>query len=133
MRTIASITAACLVASCATVAPMPDSSYSLIDPKGVDMAAYDRDWNECASLANQADQAKRAADQAAAGAVAGAIFGALIGIAVGGNRSWAGYGAGIGAANGLATGAAHGAVAAHVDQQITLRNCLTGRGYRVIR
>jgi len=113
---------ALLLAGCA-VAP-PRSDYSLIDPQGVDMAQYQRDYADCAQLANQTD----VGDRAAGGAVGGAIFGALLGAVLCG-RNCVGAGAAGGALGGT-TGAAASGVR---EQQGALRACLSGRGYRVIR
>ncbi len=113
---------AAALAGC-SVAP-PRTDYSLIDPQGVDMARYQADHAECAGLANQTD----VADRAAGGAVFGALLGTVIGAAFCG-RNCAGqvaaYGAGSGAGSGLVSGVR--------EQQVALRACLAGRGYRVIR
>lgn len=134
-RTAANITIALFVlvvlTGCA-LSPIAQSHYSLIDPKGVNLSAYNQDYAECAALANQTDVGGRAAVGAAGGAVAGAIFGALLGAAICG-RDCAGYGAGVGAASGVSHGAVGGAVSGANEQQYALRACLTGRGYRVIR
>lgn len=125
MKTRTSLTLAslALLSACAVV-PQANPNYSLIDPAGVDMARYSQDYQECSELANQTD----VADRAAAGAVAGAIFGALLGAVLCGRGC---VGAGMaGGALGGSTGAAAGGVR---EQRYTLRSCLAGRGYRVIR
>lgn len=129
---IAAAVALALLAGCSTVPPQPQLDYSLVDPAGVDMARYQADFADCAALANQANVAGTAATGAAVMAGVGSVIGALLGAAICGH-SCARQGALIGAASGVSSGATSGAAAAITDQQITLRNCLTGRGYRVIR
>jgi outer membrane lipoprotein SlyB len=122
-KTVASLLIVSMLAGCA-IAPTANPAYSLIDPKGVDMNRYQQDYADCTALANQSD----AVANAAAGAAVGAIFGALLGAAIGG-RDGARYGAKVGAVSGGGQGAAAGMV----EQRVTLRACLQGRGYSVIR
>lgn len=130
-RLLAGALTVTLLGGCA-VAPVAQDDYSLIDPKGVDMAQYRQDYAECAALANQTRPEDRAAAGAAGGAAFGALFGAILGAAICG-RDCAGYGAGVGAASGVAQGAAAGAGSGMQEQLVALRRCLAGRGYRVIR
>lgn len=123
--------ATAMLAGCA-VAPVANSNYSLVDPKGVDMGKYQEDYAECAQLANQTDVGNRAAAGGAGGAVFGAVLGGLLGAAICG-RDCASYGAGIGAASGVVQGAAAGGSSGVQEQQVALRRCLAGRGYTVIR
>ena len=113
-----------MLAGCATVPSYPQYDYALVDPQRTDMVAYDKDYNECAAIANQASVGNSAVGGAVIGAGVGALLGALIC-----GRSCAAWGAGYGAGY----GGTSGAIVATVDQQSTLRNCLAGRGYRVIR
>ncbi len=115
--------ALCLTLAACAVAPRQDS-YSLIDPQGVDMAKYQADYDDCARLADQTN----AANRAAGGAVFGALLGAVIGGALCGRNCATST-----AAWGAAGGAAGGAGGAVREQQTTLRACLAGRGYRIIR
>ena len=130
-RLISTALLAAALNGCA-VAPVTQDSYSLIDPKGVDMAQYQQDYAECAALANQTRPEDRAVAGAAGGAAFGAVFGAILGAAICG-RDCAGYGAGVGAASGVAQGAVGGAASGVQEQQVALRRCLAGRGYNVIR
>ena len=98
--------------------------YSLIDPQGVDMNRYQADYDACAGLANQTDVAANAAVGAGIG---GLIFGILGGAICG--RECAKQGAAFGVGYGVTSGAVGGVA----GQQTTLRACLTGRGYHVIR
>lgn len=122
-KTVSGMLLVSLLAGCA-INPTANPNYSLIDPKGVDMAKYQQDYAECAALANQSDQVANAA----AGAVVVGIFGAIIGGLIAGRE-----GARIGAGLGATQGAAAGAVGAANNQANTLRGCLAGRGYSIIR
>lgn len=97
--------------------------HPVVDTKGVDMNAYAVDLRECQQYAQQVN----VGNQAAAGAGVGALMGALLGAAIGGHGS-AGYGARIGAAEGVSIGAGHAAT----SQVQAIKNCMTGRGYRVL-
>lgn len=99
---------------CATYRP-------IVDTKGVDMAAYESDLKECRSYAQQVDPGANAA----AGAVGGAVFGVLVSALLGGSRN---YGAAVGATSGMSAGAGASARA----QIAIVRNCMAGRGYRVL-
>ena len=106
-----------MLSGCATYRP-------IVDTKGVDRNAYEADLKECQEYAKQVDPG----NEAATGAMAGAAFGALLGAAIGG-RGTAGYGARVGAAQGVGAGVAHGMA----GQIQVIRNCMAGRGYRVLR
>jgi outer membrane lipoprotein SlyB len=105
------------VAGCATYRPV-------IDTKGINLDEYENDLKACQDFAKQVDPA----GEMAAGAAGGALLGALMGAAVGG-RGMSGYGARVGAANGMGAGAAAGLA----GQIQIVRNCIAGRGYRVLR
>lgn len=105
------------VAGCATYRP-------IIDMKGVDSARHNQDLAECQQYAQQVS--------AEGHAVAGAVFGALLGAALGaaiGNSDLARDVATVGAISGGASGAAEGAQ----SQVNVIRNCMAGRGYRVLQ
>jgi outer membrane lipoprotein SlyB len=123
-RAIATATATVFLAACTTVPQKANPDYTLVDPGRTDMVQYEIDYADCAWVANQSNVAANAAGGAAVGAVIGAVFGALLC-----GRACAGWGASGGAIGG-ATGGANAAVR---DQQVTIRGCLTGRGYFVIR
>ena len=122
MKKIMAVALIVMLSGCA-VAPQR-SDYSLVDPQGIDAAQYQRDYNDCAALANQTD----VGDRAAGGAVFGALLGAAIGAVLCG-RNCVGAGAASGALGGT-TGAATSGVR---EQNNVLRACLSGRGYQVIR
>lgn len=111
---LASLVVAATSVGCATYR-------SVVDTKGVDVLTYETDMKECQAFAEQRDPAS----QAAAGAAGGAAFGALLGAVLGGSRNRS---AGIGAVSGLGAGAG----AAMRAQAEIMRNCMAGRGYKVL-
>ena len=115
MRRTALLLAICLT-GCAGYRP-------IVDMQGVDPNRYYGDLAQCQQYAEQVDVGGSAAGSAAAGAVLGAALGALFG-----NRQSAGQ---LGAAYGLIGGAA-GAAQGGIDQKQVIRNCMAGRGYRVL-
>ncbi len=94
----------------------------IIDEKGVNMSRYDDDLAECELYAEQVAVGEKAARGAASGAAVGGAVGA-----VSSHRS-AGEGAAIGAITGVAMGTNDG----QRDQVRVVKNCLLGRGYRVL-
>ena len=112
-----------LVASVASCESLPGRSEPIIDSKGVSMAAYQRDLVECRVLAEQVPVLERAATGAATGAVIGGTIGAIFG-----DSQTAKKGAGVGAVS----GGTRGAGSALHEQEHVVRNCLRGRGYKVL-
>ena len=95
----------------------------IIDQQGVDMTRYQSDLEQCQVYSEQV----KTGEKAARGAASGAVVGGLIGAAVGDSRS-AQRGAGAGAVSGGARGVSQGAQS---EVQV-VKNCLRGRGYRVL-
>lgn len=95
----------------------------IIDTKGVDMAKYHQDLQECRGYAAEVPVAERAATSAAGGAAVGAVFGAIVG-----DSDTAKRGAGVGAVGGGLKGAASG----YREREVVVKRCLSGRGYRVL-
>jgi hypothetical protein len=93
----------------------------IVDTKGVDRVAYENDLKECRAYAEQVDPGANAA----AGAVGGAVFGVLVSALLGGSRNY-------GAAMGATSGASAGAGASARSQIAIVRNCMAGRGYKVL-
>jgi len=93
----------------------------IIDTQGVNMAAYQQDLYECQQYAEQVDS------KAGKGAVGGALVGGLIGAAIG-NSDTAKKGAGVGAIKGGLRGGAK----TKREKAVVVKNCLRGRGYRVL-
>ena len=102
---------------CATYRP-------IVDTKGVDMAAYETDMRECQAYAEGQDPAAKAA----VGAVAGAALGATIAALLGGNRGSRNSVAAVGGVSGAGAGAS----SAMKAQTAITRNCMAGRGYKVL-
>lgn len=95
----------------------------IIDQKGVNMSAYQQDLAECKSYSESVETGQKAGVGAASGAVVGGLIGAITGGAEGAAR-----GAGVGAVGGGAKGASQG-----VESEVqVVKNCLRGRGYRVL-
>ena len=92
----------------------------IIDKKGVDMSRYDQDLSECKAYATEVQTGKKVAKGAASGAVVGGLIGAITGDA--------GKAAGVGAVGGGARGASEG----NQDEVRVVKNCLRGRGYKVL-
>ncbi|MBU2972005.1 glycine zipper family protein [Pseudoalteromonas sp. C2R02] len=95
----------------------------IVDTKGIDIAVYEKDLSECQTYANQVSTGESAAKHGTVGAVTGAVLGAIIG-----NSTTAGQGAGVGAV----TGSVKGGQRAEHKKEHVIRNCLRGRGYRVL-
>jgi outer membrane lipoprotein SlyB len=110
---------AMLLTSCTSVS----RKSPIIDMQGVDIAAYQQDLAECESYADQVNRTEPAVTGAATGAAVGGVLGAAVG-----NSRTAQRGAGAGAVS----GGLRGARQALAEQDRVLRNCLRGRGYRVL-
>lgn len=95
----------------------------IVDTKGVDAAQYQQDLAECSTLADQASPGR----SAARGAVGGALIGGALG-GIFGNRHSAARMAG----GGAVIGGASQAGAGYSERDQVLRNCMSGRGYRVL-
>ena len=95
----------------------------IIDNKGVDLYQYNQDLDECRGFATQVPVAGNATKSAVGGAVLGGVVGAIAG-----NSSTAKKGAGVGAV----VGAVKGTGSSYRERQKVVKNCLRGRGYRVL-
>lgn len=95
----------------------------IIDERGVDMAAYQRDLAECRGYADQVQTGEKVGKGAASGAVVGGLMGAITG-----GTDGAATGAGVGAVGGGARGAAQG----EREEVQVVKRCLRGRGYSVL-
>jgi outer membrane lipoprotein SlyB len=111
-----------LITSCATYRP-------IVDMQGVNYSRYEQDLAECQSYAKQVD----VAGETATATIIGGAFGAALGLAVGAILGDPGGGAAIGAVIGGGSGLAEGAASGAGGQMNVIRNCMTGRGYRVLR
>jgi outer membrane lipoprotein SlyB len=95
----------------------------IIDEKGVDMVAYEKDLAECRSYGSKVKTSEKAARGVASGAVVGGLTGAIFG-----GSSGAATGAGAGAVGGGLKGADEGE-RTEVD---VVRRCISGRGYHLL-
>jgi outer membrane lipoprotein SlyB len=116
MRKIAFAMAAILALAACSGATGP-----IIDTKGVDMARYEQDRGECETYATQVSSGQAVAKGSAGGAAVGAAIGAI-----------AGGGAAKGAGIGAVTGGAQSARISDKEKADVVRNCLRGRGYKVL-
>ena len=92
----------------------------IIDTKGVNMEQYQRDFEECQTFKNPIHTEVGAAKGAVAGAAVGGATGAVTGNAA--------EGAGVGAI----AGADRSAQLSEREKQQVVKNCLRGRGYKVL-
>jgi hypothetical protein len=113
LATLGLVTAACT-----------STSEIIIDRKGVDMARYAADKAECERYAEEV----RSGEKAIRGAASGAVVGGAVGGIAGDSSEAAARGAGIGAVTGGARGLAEG----ERDRVRVVKQCLRGRGYRVL-
>ena len=107
---------------CAANQPFNDEP--IIDRKGVDMNQYYADKADCEAYAAEV----RTGEKVARGAVAGAVVGGAIGAIVSRGHNSAERGAGVGAVTGGVKGAQEGIR----ESERVVKQCLRGRGYRVL-
>ena len=110
----------CCLATATLLAGCSSSSGPIVDTKGVNMARYESDLADCQGYSEQVHIEQGVAKGAVAGSAVGAATGAVLGDT--------GKGAGVGAIAGAAKSAQRG------DREKTqvVRNCLRGRGYKVL-
>jgi outer membrane lipoprotein SlyB len=95
----------------------------IVDTANVDLNEYQVDLTECKVYANKVD----VADQTTKGAVGGAIVGSVIGAIIGNSDSSKKIGGTAGVLGGLEANAD-----ARKEKNQVMRNCLRGRGYKVL-
>lgn len=122
MKVIPVLIISFLVSGCASTGAFV--SEPIIDRKGVDMAKYAADKAECEQYAAEVNRGEKIAR----GAIGGAVVGGAIGAIVNRRSNSAERGAGVGAVTGGVGGAREGS--REVEQVI--KQCLRGRGYRVL-
>ena len=105
---------------------VPGSGGIVIDTAGVDMRQYQVDLAQCNGMAVAArnDQGRRGVTRAAGGALLGGALGAIVGDT--------GRAAAAGAGAGALLGGVSGVGSANAEANVIVRNCLRGRGYRVL-
>ena len=117
IRTAAIGLSALLLAACAS------TDRVIVDKQNVDEARYQRDLSDCRAIADQVGTGRDAAEGAVGGALIGGVLGAIFG-----NSGTAGRMAG----GGAVVGAAGKAGDAQQEKEQVLKNCMRGRGYRVL-
>ncbi|MCH1554523.1 MAG: glycine zipper family protein [Luminiphilus sp.] len=122
MRVILILTLGLWLTGCASNRPFVDEP--IIDRKGVDMSRYYTDKEECEAYADEV----RTGEKVARGAVGGAVVGGAIGAIVNRGPDSAERGAGVGAVTGGVRGAQEGVR----ETERVVKQCLRGRGYRVL-
>ena len=118
-----SISLMVIFSGCATTGDGLPSTRVITDTQAADMTQYNKDMYECRQYAAQINVGA----DALGGLIAGALIGAAIGAAIG-NSDTAEMGAGLGAIDGVTEGAS-GALS---EQDKVIKNCLLGRGYKVL-
>mgnify|MGYP001813119529 FL=1 len=116
MRHAAVVVLAALIAGCAA-RPVP-----IIDTKGVDPGRLAEDWDECEAYTEEIMVAKGIGKGATVGAAVGAATGAVS------SRRDVGEAAGVGAIY----GGTRSGLDADREKQKVFKNCMRGRGYRVL-
>ena len=113
----------CFVIGCAQTDLSDRNDIAIIDTRGVDESVFKKDYSECSEFAKNIDLTERTLKQ---GAVAGAT-GAAVGAIIGGEETAKKIGGSAAVLN---------AVEANLDgrneQAKIIKNCLRGRGYKVL-
>ena len=122
MRVVLLLSLSLLLAGCANNRSFMDEP--IIDRKGVDMAKYAIDKDECQQYAAEVRQGEKVAR----GVIGGAVVGGAIGAIVNRGSNSAERGAGVGAVTGGVRGTQEGIR----EQEKVVKQCLRGRGYRVL-
>lgn len=117
-----SVLALALLAGCA------HSYQPIVDLQNVDQMRYQQDLAVCRQYADQVDPVKEAGTDLLIGALGGAALGAATGAIAGDAAMGAATGAAIGGIGGAGVGGVSGAE----RQKQIIRNCLSGRGYKVL-
>ncbi len=97
----------------------------IVDLKGKDKDQFEIDLKDCQ---NYALNEKGALETGAKNAAGGGIIGGALGLVLGGNKTSIAQLAGAGAVIGAGTGAYSG----NKQQENIVKNCLKGRGYKVL-
>ena len=113
----------CFIVGCAQTDLSDRNDIAIIDTRGVDESVFKKDYSECSDFAKNIDLTERTLKQ---GAVAGAT-GAAVGAIIGGEEAAKKIGGSAAVLN---------AVEANLDgrseQAKIIKNCLRGRGYKVL-
>ncbi|MEW5251152.1 glycine zipper family protein [Microbulbifer sp. 2201CG32-9] len=120
------LSAALITACVSQPDQVPGAGGIVIDTYGVNMRQYQMDLADCKglSVAAGSDAGRRGVTRAAGGAVLGGALGAILGDSSSAAAAGAGAGAILGGVSGVGSAGA--------EEQSIVRNCLRGRGYRVL-
>ena len=113
----------CFVIGCAQTDLSDRNDIAIIDTRGVDESVFKKDYSECSDFAKNIDLTKRTLKQ---GAVAGAT-GAAVGAIIGGEEAAKKIGGSAAVLN-----AVEANLAGRNEQAKIIKNCLRGRGYKVL-
>ena len=113
----------CFVIGCAQTDLSDRNDIAIIDTRGVDESVFKKDYSECSDFAKNIDLTERTLKQGAVAVATGAAVGAIIG----GEEAAKKIGGSAAVLN---------AVEANLDgrneQAKIIKNCLRGRGYKVL-
>jgi len=98
----------------------------IIDSKGVNPNQYEQDLAECTEYVDEVETGSKVATGVVAGAAVGAVLGEIW------KGGYYGANAGRGAATGAVLGGTGGVTGSVAERKQVIRNCLRGRGYRVL-
>ena len=113
----------CFVIGCAQTDLSDRNDIAIIDTRGVDESVFKKDYSECSDFAKNIDLTERTLKQ---GAVAGAT-GAAVGAIIGGEEAAKKIGGSAAVLN-----AVEANLAGRNEQAKIIKNCLRGRGYKVL-
>lgn len=112
--------AALIAASLGLLSGCAGTPRPIIDTKHVDINQYTLDLGECEQFGDEVDVGRGVFKSALVGAIAGAAMGAIVGDV--------GPSAGVGAV----AGATGGGLEDQRTRELVVKECLRGRGYRVL-
>ena len=113
----------CFVIGCAQNDLSDRDDIAIIDTRGVDESVFKKDYSECSDFAKNIDLTERTLKQ---GAVAGAT-GAAVGAIIGGEEAAKKIGGSAAVLN-----AVEANLDGRIEQAKIIKNCLRGRGYKVL-
>ena len=113
----------CFVIGCAQTDLSDRNDIAIIDTRGVDESVFKKDYSECSDFAKNIDLTERTLKQ---GAVAGAT-GAAVGAIIGGEEAAKKIGGSAAVLN-----AVEANLDGRIEQAKIIKNCLRGRGYKVL-
>ena len=113
----------CFVIGCAQTDLSDRNDIAIIDTRGVDESVFKKDYSECSDFAKNIDLTERTLKQGAVAVATGAAVGAIIG----GEEAAKKIGGSAAVLN-----AVEANLAGRNEQAKIIKNCLRGRGYKVL-